>query len=231
MSVTPRGQVRRRRAPHPVTAPIVRTHDRETTGSDVPSRRTARRPAACAKCGAVAIVDWLAGYRDGKPVRNQLCLSCAASSPELLRPIAPSRHMRLDTALMLAGAFLAVLGAVHDFLPRAAGGFGWNQLIGVTGGAIILLLGLLTRVDFLAAGGLVVLGVSGAADLLLLHGSAGIGWKQETLILCGLLMLLGGIRLRRLHRGAPSASTADLSSTLAPAPRAAGHSGAELVAS
>lgn len=200
MSVIPKNQLRRRRTPLAGALAAARVHGSEPTSSEgsVVHARTSR--AACAQCGAAATIHWLAGYQDGKPVRNQICLACATIAPHLLRPIAPSQHMRLDAALLLAGTCVALLGALHDYLPRASGGFGWHQLVGVLSGATVLMLGLLTRVDFLAAGGLVVLAISGTADLLLLNGSAGIGVKQEMMILCGLFAILVGIRLRRQRR-------------------------------
>lgn len=165
--------------------------------------RGARRPA-CDTCGKSASVQLLAGYRDGRPVRRQLCLACAGTAPELLRPLIPSRHLRLDAALVLAGALVCVLGLVRDLLPTSVGGFGWQQMLGVSVGALVLVLGLITRVDFLAAGGVVVLGIAGAADLLLSSSSSGIGWKQELLIVFGLVIVLAGLRLGRIRRRARS---------------------------
>lgn len=182
--------------------------------------RGARRPA-CETCGKSATVQLLAGYRDGRPVRRNLCLACAVAAPQLLRPLIPSRHLRLDAALVLAGVLVCVVGLVRDLLPTSVGGFGWQQMLGVSVGALVLVLGLMTRVDFLAAGGVVVLGIAGAADLLLRSGSAGIGWKQELLIAFGLAMILAGLRLARVRRRAATQDGADIRAHPVPAGLAA----------
>lgn len=170
----------------------------------------------CERCGALAAVQLLAGYRDGQPIRRHFCLSCAALAPQLLLPLAPQRHLRLDAALLLAGAIVTVLGVGRDYLlPISVGGFGWHQLLGVSIGGFVVLIGLLMRVDFLAAGGVVVLGIAGSADLLLGHGSAGIGWKQWLLTGVGLLMMAGALRVwqrrrRDNSRAAPDTPKSDL---------------------
>lgn len=207
MAVTPRRRLNR--------GPRPQVNSRNPAGAAGSSRpadvsrergkaRGARRPA-CDACGHFADVQLLAGYRGGHPVRRQLCLACARATPQLLRPLPPSRHLRLDAALALAGFVLCLLGAARDFLPTPAGGFGWHQVAGVSIGALFVVLGLMTRADFLAAGGVVVLGLSGAADLVLKGGSTGIGWKQELIIVFGLLLILAGLRLRHLRRRADAA--------------------------
>lgn len=212
MAVTPRStRLGRGLRAHPPGRQAAATGHRSHPAAELAQTnghsRGARRPV-CDTCGKSATVQLLAGYRDGRPVRRHLCLACAVSAPQLLRPLIPSRHLRLDAALVLAGVLVCVLGLVRDWLPTSVGGFGWHQMLGVSVGALVLVLGLMTRVDFLAAGGVVVLGIAGAADLLLRSGSAGIGWKQELLIAFGLVMILAGLRLTRIRRrAAPQTGT------------------------
>lgn len=222
MAVTPRRRLNRGPRPHvlsrtPAAAADGSRHaDPSADAAAEPSiekgnSRGARRPA-CEACGHFANVQLLAGYRSGHPVRRRLCIACAKTRPQLFRPLSPSRHLRLDAALALAGIVTCLLGVVHDYLPTSAGGFGWQQLFGVFIGATILVLGLLTRADYLAACGVVVLGLAGTADLFLRGGSAGIGWKQGLLIVSGLLMVLAGLRLRairyRLNVNSPAGTMA-----------------------
>jgi hypothetical protein len=108
----------------------------------------------------------------------------------------------VSSLIIIIGLLLAVLGASADlFGMHGAAGFGWKQQAGVIVGALLVVLGALLRVDALAVGGLILFAVAALADVYGTIGAPGMGWRQRVAIIVGLVLVLGGLRLR--HRRPP----------------------------
>jgi hypothetical protein len=116
------------------------------------------------------------------------------------RAVASQRpRVGLHVLVALAGLVLCVVGLFGDYLvPPAYPGFGWHQQLGVVIGALMLLIGLLLRVEVVAFAGAFLLGASVSADWLRLTRGVGIGWKQQAMIAVGALCLLIAWTVRRL---------------------------------
>lgn len=107
---------------------------------------------------------------------------------------------------MVAGVLLAILGGTADlFGIEGHAGFGWQQQAGLAAGMLLVVLGALLHVDGLAICGLILLGICVLADVHGLIGSPGVGWRQRTVILVGLGLVLTGLlaRHRRLRQRIP----------------------------
>ncbi len=145
----------------------------------------------CAHCGQPARVCVLQGYRDGEPVMGYYCLTCP---PELAVPQRAARRgasrLSLPVLLCLAALVLGLAGGASDLLISGSSpGFGWYQRVGVIVGAVVLLLGVLMRVDVIALAGVFVFGGALCWDWFGVYGSPGLGWKQQTTLLIAILLL------------------------------------------
>jgi len=159
-------------------------------------RGTPPKRARCEVCGDGARVLILEGYAEGQPVLRRYCLRCAAAAPAETEVVGERPRMGVHVLVGLAGLVLCVVGLFGDYLvPPAHAGFGWHQQAGAAAGALILVIGLVLRMDVVALGGAFLLGASLCADWFGLTRGPGIGWKQQVMIAIGAAGLLtGGIR-------------------------------------
>jgi len=159
----------------------------------------------CQICGAEARVRILVGYRRGEPVFGVYCLACSdqLESLKVMGGIDSSRRrLSLGSMLIVGGLVIGMLGVAGDYLGiRGARGFGLYQQFGVAVGALFILVGALLRVDAVGVVGMVVFALAACADLLGLAGTAGIGWKQQSAIVAGSVLIVAGIVLRRRRHG------------------------------
>ena len=140
----------------------------------------------------------LEGYAGGQPVLRRFCLTCAAASadPGLVgeRP-----RISLHVLVGLAGLVLCFVGLFGDYLvPPAHPGFGWHQQVGAVTGALLLVIGLVLRMEVIALGGAYLLGASLGADWFGLTHGPGIGWKQQVMVALGAVGLLAAGVTRRV---------------------------------
>jgi uncharacterized membrane protein YphA (DoxX/SURF4 family) len=178
--------------------PARETLPERTWSGDSQRRATTPQRIQCDVCGAGARVLILEGYAEGEPVLRRLCLTCAAASanPGLVgeRP-----RIGLHVLVGLAGLVLCFVGLFGDYLvPPAHPGFGWHQQVGAGAGALLLVLGLVLRMDVVALGGAFLCGASLGADWFGLTHGPGIGWKQQVLIAMGAVGLLTAGVTRRM---------------------------------
>lgn len=169
----------------------------------------------CQVCGREARVRTLANYEAGKPVFGLFCLECADHHPYKTQSITASDRSRLSFAFLLffVGIFVVILGAWGDcFGIHDSSGFGWYQRTGIAIGGFVLLLGAMFRVEAMAVIGAVVFGLAALSDVFGLGDSAGIGWKQQLLIVIGLALALTGLWLRRRIRSLSRESTGERTS-------------------
>lgn len=155
----------------------------------------------CERCGGPARVSALEGYEDGKPVYRQLCLGCAdaAFKSYLEGGAGHSRPLpSVGSLLIVSGMVLAALGFAADLLGiHGSEGFGWRQEGGILVGALVVVVGVLARVDILAIAGAILVGIAAMADVRGLMGAPGFGIRQQAVALTGLMLILGGQLLRR----------------------------------
>jgi len=122
---------------------------------------------------------------------RHFCLDCADEAAAWPESDDLGGRLRLPTLVGLVGLVLMLVGLLGDFLvSERHAGFGWRQQSGVLLAVVVILMGLLLRVDLLALAGGFLLAASVSADWFGLTSGAGIGWKQQTLIAAGALLLV-----------------------------------------
>ena len=107
------------------------------------------------------------------------------------RRVIGSRAARL---LTYAGALLILLTFLADRLPIAGqSGFGWRQIIGLDAGAVFFFIGVVTGRGLIVIGGVLLLVLSGGADLLQLGHSPGLGWRSQAVLAVSCLLVIVGM--------------------------------------
>lgn len=96
--------------------------------------------------------------------------------------------------LTYAGALLILLTLLADRLPIAGrSGFGWRQIAGVYLGAMCFFLGIVMGRGLIVIGGVLLLVLSGGADLFHLGRAPGFGWRNQTLLVVACLLVIVGM--------------------------------------
>jgi len=96
--------------------------------------------------------------------------------------------------LTYAGALLILLTLLADRLPIAGrSGFGWRQIIGVYVGAMCFFLGIVMGRGLIVIGGVLLLVLSGGADLFQLGHAPGFGWRSQTVLVVSCLLVIVGM--------------------------------------
>ena len=96
--------------------------------------------------------------------------------------------------LTYAGALLVLLTLLADRLPIAGqSGFGWRQITGLEAGAVCFLIGIVTRRGLIVIGGVLLLVLSGGADLFQLGHAPGFGWRSQTVLAVSCLLVIVGM--------------------------------------
>ncbi len=156
---------------------------------------------ACQDCGRPVKVWVMKGYREGKPVMGQFCMDCADRQNWGLttdRPGQETGRLGAGSLFIFLGLSVGILGIMGDYLGiRGFNGLAWHQQIGLTLGALLVVIGALFRVDPLVVIGALGFGFSVFSDTFGLTGDKGFGWKQEFAVVAGLVMILIGFVLRR----------------------------------
>lgn len=148
----------------------------------------------CERCGSRSRVHVLESYAGGAPQVRRFCLPCADRwSSETSRGGALKPRPGIAALLAMAGAAMLIVGLLGDYLfPDARAGFGRHQQLGVLVGAVLILVGIVLRVQIIALGATLLFIVALGADWLRLTHGIGIGWKQVALIVFGAATLLMG---------------------------------------
>lgn len=151
----------------------------------------------CQVCGQPARVKILEGYLSGEPVFRHFCFACAERfhrDMSALETGGPGRRLSYGVLLTLVGFMIVGLGALGDHLGiHGSRGFGWYQLLILGLGLLLMILGALTRVEIMAVMGTLIAGLTACSDLLRLSGAPGVGWKQQTALVLGLVLAAVGI--------------------------------------
>jgi hypothetical protein len=152
----------------------------------------------CQGCGEPVRVWVMQGYRRGKPVMGKFCMSCSDQLGlwfETDKPGREKERLGMDSLFIILGLLVGILGIIGDHVGiRGFIGLAWHQQIGFTLGALLVIIGILFRIDLVVVVGAVVFVFSAFSDTLGLVGSNGFGWKQEFAVLAGLVMILIGLR-------------------------------------
>ena len=154
---------------------------------------------ACQDCGRLARLMVLEGYASGRPIVTRYCLACAPGAKPVRQPMvqAASHLLRLGSLLVFLGLLAGLLGAFADPFRTLGDIFVWYRRAGLAAGALAVFLGAVLRVKAVAMVGVTIFGLAAIAGLAVLAGNAGLGWKQEFLVLMGAILVAGGIYLRQ----------------------------------
>jgi hypothetical protein len=96
--------------------------------------------------------------------------------------------------LTYAGALLILLTLLADRLPIAGqSGFGWRQITGIEVGAVCFFIGIVTGRGLIVIGGILLVILSGGADLLQLGHAPGLGWRSQTVLVVACVLLIVGM--------------------------------------
>jgi hypothetical protein len=96
--------------------------------------------------------------------------------------------------LTYAGALLILLTLLADRLPIAGrSGFGWWQITGVEAGAVCFFIGVVTARALIVIAGILLVVLSGGADLLQVGHAPGFGWRSQTLLVVSSLLVVVGM--------------------------------------
>lgn len=164
-------------------------------------RATSADARTCVRCEAPARVEVLQGYSQGQPVRVLYCLSCAGVEQPLALHRVRLRRRRLTLPVLLAvcGVGLGLVAVFADALfPAAQSGFGRHQQIGVVVGALLVFFGTVLRTDVIGIIGTFIFLTALSADLFGEERSPGMGWKQQIIFGCALLLVMLAVFSRPL---------------------------------
>jgi len=146
----------------------------------------------CPVCGSQSFKPGTSPSPDGS--RRWVCTEC-----ERRRLSEEQRNLRaikshLAKLLTYAGALLILLTLLADRLPIAGrSGFGWRQIIGVYLGATCFFLGIVMGRGLIVIGGVLLLVLSGGADLFHLGHAPGFGWRNQTVLVVACLLVIAGM--------------------------------------
>lgn len=182
----------------------LRDQELDRTVEDAPEPVAGPAPRGqCQACGASARIVVLEGYRDGEPLMAHYCAECRAKTHVAARSVESVRESRLSlgTLVCIAGVTIALLGATADLLSLwPSMGFGWLQRTALITGAIVTFLGVLIRVDVVAVGGALTVGIALCFDWVSIAPVPGIGWKQKSVLIGAALLLVVGIAAELKNR-------------------------------
>ena len=152
----------------------------------------------CPVCGTNSLVTILREGDDGERQLRQFCRECARRADSEVRSRQPRIAASLAAPLTWAGILLLALALTAEYLSISGrSGFGWRQVTGVEVGFLCVALGLLLRKAFLGTAGLYLLVLSLLADLLALGHSPGLGWRKQSALVVGTVLVGAGLFLRR----------------------------------
>jgi hypothetical protein len=96
--------------------------------------------------------------------------------------------------LTYAGALLILLTLLADRLPIAGrSGFGWRQITGIEVGAVCFFIGIVTGRGLIVIGGILLMVLSGGADLFQLGHAPGFGWRSQAVLAVSCLLVIVGM--------------------------------------
>jgi hypothetical protein len=96
--------------------------------------------------------------------------------------------------LIYAGASLILLTLLADRLPIAGrSGFGWRQITGVEAGALCFFIGIVAGRALMVICGVLLLILSGGADLFEVGHAPGFGWRSQTVLAVSCLLVIVGM--------------------------------------
>jgi hypothetical protein len=146
----------------------------------------------CPVCGSQSFGPAMSPSPSGS--RRSVCKEC-----ERRRLSEERRNLRAlrgyaARLLTYAGALLILLTLLADRLPIAGrSGFGWRQITGLEAGAVCFLVGVVTGRGLIVIGGVLLLVLSGGADLLQLGHAPGFGWRSQTVLVVSCLLVIVGM--------------------------------------
>jgi hypothetical protein len=163
-------------------------------------------PLKCPVCGTASVACVLSSQDGGL---RQFCRECErrrlANARSGVRQVASGQAK----ILIYAGILLTLLTLTVDRLSiSGVAGFGWRQMTGAELGILTLVIGFLAGRGLLGMAGLFLLVLSVGADFLHLGRAPGLGWRKETALAVGSLLLAGGMfwqRALRKRNASPSA--------------------------
>jgi hypothetical protein len=152
----------------------------------------------CPVCGTDSLVTILREGSDGERQLRQFCRECARRSDAAARTRQRQIAASLAAPLTWSGIILLMLVFTAEHLSISGrSGFGWRQITGAEVGFLCVALGLLLRRAFLGTAGLFLLVLSLLADLLALGHSPGLGWRKQSALVVGTVLVGAGLFLRR----------------------------------
>jgi len=156
----------------------------------------------CPVCGTDSLVPALSQGPPGNRVLRQVCRECERRQRGERRERARQVGVVVAHLAIVGGVVLGAITLSADYLGISGKrGFGWRQLLGAETGFLCVVLGLLLRRTLLGVGGLFLLVLSLAADLLRVGHSPGLGWrKQIALLVAIVLVAVGGVAEAALRR-------------------------------
>jgi len=143
----------------------------------------------CEVCGEPARVHISNEQADGTRLRH-LCLQCAAKVDDIV-----PRNQLLNVAaiLLVVGAFILMLSLFADILALGQhDGFGWQQQLGLTLAAILVMTAAVMQTPTVLVIGLMIGSITILADRLGLGSSSGFGVKQITGSALGVILIVAG---------------------------------------
>jgi hypothetical protein len=107
-------------------------------------------------------------------------------------------RLRLSTLLGLVGCALGAFVLLSDWLvpPHLTAGFGRHKELGLSLGALLVLVGALARADVVACGGALVFGASLVAGLFGFSHAPGFGGKQQALLVASVVCVGVAVLIR-----------------------------------
>jgi hypothetical protein len=154
--------------------------------------------ARCPVCGTDSLVTILREGDDGERQLRQFCRECARRGESEARSRQPRIAASFAAPLTWSGILLLMLVITADHLSISGrSGFGWRQITGAELGFLCVVLGLLLQRAFLGTAGLFLLVLSLLADLLAIGHAPGLGWRKQSALVVGTVLVAAGLFLRR----------------------------------
>ncbi len=150
----------------------------------------------CDLCGQPANVH-ISDILAGEQVTRRFCPDCADLIPDK-DSAQPVRRSAQAAVLLVVGGLILFISLLADVLQFGGSqGFGIQQQVGVLLGAIMLLLGAVTRTPTLLVIGVISAGLAFLADWLAFGSSGGFGWQQAGGSVTGAALMAFGMYLVR----------------------------------
>jgi hypothetical protein len=162
-------------------------------------------PLKCPVCGTSSLVCVVSSH-DGSLC--QVCRECERRRVSKARSGVRQVASGQAKILIYTGILLTLLTLTVDRLSiSGVAGFGWRQMTGAELGMLTIVIGFLAGRGLIGVAGLFLLVLSLGADFLHLGRAPGIGWRKETALAVGSLLLAGGMLWQwalRKGNGSPS---------------------------